>query len=160
MTPYSTNALLNLVSRNSLLYPRRTRGSFKTKGSCGCLPRRNELLSTGSACWVQKGLFAFSIQWTVLPYTLLTMLTRRYLRPHSAKRLWMAPFVGQQSADLTRCPCLFLYGDVWLDVGIMLFAHHDDLCWNALADPNPPYALCIHHRTKKGWQLVRCCSQG
>lgn len=49
--------------------------------------------------------------------------------------------VGQHSSDLVRLPCLYQYGGVWMDVGMMLFRHLDDLCWNDLEDPSTPHEM-------------------
>jgi hypothetical protein len=54
-------------------------------------------------------------------------------------------FIRQHSADLTRCPYLLFYGSVWLDVGVILLTHLDDLCRNTLENPSSPHELCTHH---------------
>lgn len=51
------------------------------------------------------------------------------------------PHVGQHSSDLVRLPCLYQYGGVWMDVGIILFRHLDDLCWDDLENPNTPHEV-------------------
>ena len=54
-------------------------------------------------------------------------------------------YVGPHSADLLKGACLFLHGGVWLDVGILLFRHIDQICWSALCDPNSPYEIAAPH---------------
>jgi Capsular polysaccharide synthesis protein len=64
-------------------------------------------------------------------------------------RTMTGPHVGQHSSDLVRLPCLYQYGGVWMDVGIILFRHLDDLCWDELENPNTPHevsALSIEFR--------------
>ncbi|KAL2828092.1 hypothetical protein BJY01DRAFT_133740 [Aspergillus pseudoustus] len=56
-------------------------------------------------------------------------------------RKMTGPHVGQHSSDLVRLPLLYLYGGVWLDVGMFLFRGLDELCWNKLEDPNTPYEV-------------------
>ncbi|KAL2870554.1 glycosyltransferase [Aspergillus lucknowensis] len=56
-------------------------------------------------------------------------------------RKMTGPHVGQHSSDLVRLPLLYLYGGVWLDVGMFLFRGLDDLCWNKLEDPETPYEV-------------------
>ncbi|KAI9760532.1 MAG: hypothetical protein M4579_001617 [Chaenotheca gracillima] len=49
--------------------------------------------------------------------------------------------VAPHTADLVRLPLLYLYGGVWLDVGLMLFRSLDELCWTSLSDPESPFEL-------------------
>lgn len=51
------------------------------------------------------------------------------------------PNVGPHSGDMVRLPLLYLYGGVWLDVGMMLFRHLDDICWNAIEDSSNCYEM-------------------
>lgn len=51
------------------------------------------------------------------------------------------PHVGAHQGDLIRLPLLWLYGGVWMDVGLMLFMHLDDFCWDRIEDPMTPYEL-------------------
>ncbi|KAH8802504.1 putative capsule polysaccharide biosynthesis protein [Xylogone sp. PMI_703] len=51
------------------------------------------------------------------------------------------PHVGPHSSDLIRLPCLYLYGGIWVDVGMILFRHLDDLCWNDLTDPESEHGM-------------------
>lgn len=43
--------------------------------------------------------------------------------------------------DLVRLPLLLEYGGVWLDAGMILFRHLDDICWKKIEDPESPYEL-------------------
>ncbi|KAK4082093.1 hypothetical protein Purlil1_11316 [Purpureocillium lilacinum] len=51
------------------------------------------------------------------------------------------PTVGQHQADLVRLPLIYQHGGIWMDVGMILFRHVDDICWNAITDPTSPYEV-------------------
>ena len=53
------------------------------------------------------------------------------------------PHIGPHSADFLRGACLYLYGGVWMDVGIILIRQLDTICWNQLEDPNSPFEISI-----------------
>ena len=47
----------------------------------------------------------------------------------------------QHLSDLLRLPLLFLYGGVWMDTGMLLLRHLDDICWRELESPASPYEM-------------------
>ena len=47
----------------------------------------------------------------------------------------------QHASDLVRLPLLFIHGGVWIDVGMMLFRHVDDICWLSIEDPASDYEM-------------------
>lgn len=47
----------------------------------------------------------------------------------------------QHMSDLIRLPLLYLHGGVWIDVGMILFRHLDDICWKTIEDPESPYEM-------------------
>ncbi|KAL2073896.1 hypothetical protein VTL71DRAFT_11222 [Oculimacula yallundae] len=51
------------------------------------------------------------------------------------------PYTGPHSADFLRGACLWLYGGVWMDTGIILIRDLDRICWNQLADPSSPFQV-------------------
>ncbi|GJN86993.1 hypothetical protein PLIIFM63780_010575 [Purpureocillium lilacinum] len=51
------------------------------------------------------------------------------------------PTVGQHQADLVRLPLIYQHGGIWMDVGMILFRHVEDICWNAIMDPTSPYEV-------------------
>ncbi|KAL2845900.1 hypothetical protein BJY01DRAFT_247506 [Aspergillus pseudoustus] len=53
------------------------------------------------------------------------------------------PYVGPHSADFLRGACLYLFGGVFMDVGIMLIRNLDRVCWSQLADPSTPYNISV-----------------
>ncbi|KAK6530931.1 hypothetical protein TWF281_007763 [Arthrobotrys megalospora] len=53
------------------------------------------------------------------------------------------PYVGPHSADFLRGACLYKYGGVYMDVGIILFRSLDSLCWDRLSDPSSPYQVSV-----------------
>ncbi|PWI65124.1 hypothetical protein PCL_07423 [Purpureocillium lilacinum] len=51
------------------------------------------------------------------------------------------PTVGQHQADLVRSPLIYQHGGIWMDVGMILFRHVEDICWSAIMDPTSPYEV-------------------
>ncbi|KAH8901219.1 glycosyltransferase [Thozetella sp. PMI_491] len=47
----------------------------------------------------------------------------------------------QHVSDLLRLPLLYIHGGVWMDAGMTLFRHLDDICWRAIEDPSSPYEM-------------------
>lgn len=47
----------------------------------------------------------------------------------------------QHVSDLLRLPLLYIHGGVWMDAGMMLLRHLDDICWRAITDPASPYEM-------------------
>ncbi|KAI5458581.1 hypothetical protein BGZ63DRAFT_456397 [Mariannaea sp. PMI_226] len=47
----------------------------------------------------------------------------------------------QHLSDLLRLPLLYIHGGVWMDVGMLLFQHLDDICWRAIEDPSSPFEM-------------------
>lgn len=47
----------------------------------------------------------------------------------------------QHMSDLLRLPLLFLHGGVWMDVGMLLLRHLDDVCWRAIEMHDNPYEM-------------------
>jgi hypothetical protein len=43
--------------------------------------------------------------------------------------------------DLVRLPLLWKYGGLWMDAGLILLRHVDDICWKRIEDPDSPYEL-------------------
>lgn len=43
--------------------------------------------------------------------------------------------------DLVRLPLLWKYGGLWMDAGLILLRHVDDICWKRIEDPESPYEL-------------------
>lgn len=42
---------------------------------------------------------------------------------------------------MVRLPLLLEHGGVWMDAGMILFRHLDDICWKKIEDPDSPYEL-------------------
>jgi Capsular polysaccharide synthesis protein len=47
----------------------------------------------------------------------------------------------QHLSDLLRLPLLFLHGGVWMDAGMLLLRHLDDICWREIESDNSPYEM-------------------
>ena len=52
-------------------------------------------------------------------------------------------YVGPHSADFLRGACLYLYGGVFMDVGILLLRQVDSICWKQLEDPSSPFEVSV-----------------
>lgn len=50
---------------------------------------------------------------------------------------------GAMGSDMVRLPCLVEHGGVYMDVGIMLFMHLDDICWKKIEHPASPYKVAL-----------------
>jgi hypothetical protein len=53
------------------------------------------------------------------------------------------PYVGPHSADFLRPALTYLYGGVFMDVGIILIRDIDRICWKQLEDPSSPYQVAV-----------------
>jgi len=53
------------------------------------------------------------------------------------------PYTGPHSADFLRGACLYSYGGVWMDVGILLVRGLDGICWGKLEDPESPFEVSV-----------------
>jgi hypothetical protein len=53
------------------------------------------------------------------------------------------PYTGPHSADFLRGACIFLFGGVWMDTGIVLIRKIEDICWKQLEDPSSPYEVSV-----------------
>ncbi|KAG4443372.1 hypothetical protein IFR05_001161 [Cadophora sp. M221] len=53
------------------------------------------------------------------------------------------PYTGPHSADFLRGVCLYLYGGVWMDTGIILIRDLDRICWNQLAGASSPFQVSV-----------------
>lgn len=47
----------------------------------------------------------------------------------------------QHVSDLLRLPLLFLHGGVWMDVGMLLLRHLDDICWRVVENQDSSYEM-------------------
>ncbi|KAF1972060.1 hypothetical protein BU23DRAFT_644760 [Bimuria novae-zelandiae CBS 107.79] len=47
----------------------------------------------------------------------------------------------QHISDLLRLPLLYIHGGVWMDAGMLLLRHLDEICWRTVTDPSTPYEM-------------------
>lgn len=47
----------------------------------------------------------------------------------------------QHISDLARLPLLYIHGGVWMDAGMILLRHLDDICWRIIVDPSNTYEM-------------------
>ena len=52
-------------------------------------------------------------------------------------------YAGANMSDAVRLPCIHQHGGVWMDVGIMLLMHLDQICWSALKDPKSKLQVAV-----------------
>ncbi|CZT19177.1 related to capsule polysaccharide biosynthesis protein [Ramularia collo-cygni] len=104
--------------------------------------------------WVQRGVIAsvrrMGSEWTVHFTDLVPGSETHVYNYIDAEKYLPAVFregrmdsekAGQFQGDLVRLPLLLEYGGVWLDAGMILLRHLDDICWKKIEDPNSPYEL-------------------
>lgn len=53
------------------------------------------------------------------------------------------PYTGPHSADFLRGALTYLYGGVFMDVGIILVRSLDKMCWDILSDPSKPQQISV-----------------
>ncbi|QGA12405.1 hypothetical protein EYB26_000049 [Talaromyces marneffei] len=53
------------------------------------------------------------------------------------------PYTGPHSADFLRGALTYLYGGVFMDVGIILVRSLDKMCWDILSDPCNPQQISV-----------------
>lgn len=53
------------------------------------------------------------------------------------------PYVGPHSADFLRGACLYMFGGVYMDVGIILIRSLDRICWSQLEDETSPRQISV-----------------
>lgn len=53
------------------------------------------------------------------------------------------PYKGPHSADMLRGALPYLYGGVFMDVGIILVRSLDKICWDILSDPTKPQRVSV-----------------
>ena len=52
-------------------------------------------------------------------------------------------YVGSHSADFLRGACLYTYGGIFMDVGIVPACELDRVCWRQLEEPSSPFRVAI-----------------
>jgi hypothetical protein len=77
------------------------------------------------------------------PNNALNYVSEDLLPQAFVKRTMDGPYAAQHSADVLRGACLYLYGGVWMDVGIILIRDIATICWNRLEDPNSPFRIAV-----------------
>ncbi|KAI9167868.1 putative glycosyl transferase FCK3 [Paramyrothecium foliicola] len=68
-------------------------------------------------------------------------------KAHIPSLLGQGTFTGRDAgacaSDVVRYPLVFEHGGVWLDVGIILLMHLDQICWNAIKDPKSKIEVAL-----------------
>ena len=77
------------------------------------------------------------------PNNALKYLPEDQLPESFVKGTMDGPYTGPHAADMLRGACLYLYGGVFMDVGIVLIRSLDRICWKQLEDPNSPFQVSV-----------------
>ena len=77
------------------------------------------------------------------PNNALKWVTPDMLPETFVKGTMDGPYTGPHSADFLRGACLFLYGGVWMDVGVILIRRLEQICWKQLEDPTSPFEVSV-----------------
>ncbi|KAL9111171.1 MAG: hypothetical protein Q9227_004434 [Pyrenula ochraceoflavens] len=70
-------------------------------------------------------------------------LDTAYLPEHVGDEKLTGKYAGAHTSDTIRLSCLFQYGGAWMDVGIILLMHLDQVCWDALWDPKSKFQVAV-----------------
>ncbi|KAL6229776.1 hypothetical protein BDW75DRAFT_249269 [Aspergillus navahoensis] len=52
-------------------------------------------------------------------------------------------FAGANMSDTIRLACIYQHGGVWMDVGIILFMHLDQICWHTIQNPRSKIEMAV-----------------
>lgn len=52
-------------------------------------------------------------------------------------------YAGANTSDTIRLPCVYQHGGVWMDVGIMLLMHLDQVCWTMLKSTKSKFQVAV-----------------
>jgi len=52
-------------------------------------------------------------------------------------------FSGAHTSDAIRLPLIYQYGGVWMDVGLLLLMHLDQVCWDVLGNPKTKFEVAL-----------------
>ncbi|KAL3485753.1 hypothetical protein BJX62DRAFT_242631 [Aspergillus germanicus] len=110
---------------------------------------------TGMPRWCQRNIIDWhricGPSWTIRvldsvpdsPNHALKYIPKEMLPETFVKGTMQGQYIGPHSADFIRGACLYLYGGVSMDVGIILIRSLDRVCWSALEDPATPYTISV-----------------
>lgn len=77
------------------------------------------------------------------PANIFNFLDERNLPKHLRDGRTTGRYAGANTSDTIRLPCIFQHGGVWMDVGIILLMHLDQVCWSALKDPKSKFQVAV-----------------
>jgi len=66
-----------------------------------------------------------------------------YMPEHLKNETTTGRHAGANTSDTVRLPLLYQYGGVWMDVGIILLMHLDQVCWHKLKDPKSKFEVAV-----------------
>ncbi|KAK9777062.1 putative Capsule polysaccharide biosynthesis protein [Seiridium cardinale] len=80
---------------------------------------------------------------TESPANIFNFLDGVYLPKHLNDGKTTGRYAGANTSDTIRLPCIYQHGGVWMDLGIILLMHLDQVCWAALKDPQFKFEVAV-----------------
>ncbi|KAH8647276.1 hypothetical protein BX600DRAFT_503430 [Xylariales sp. PMI_506] len=77
------------------------------------------------------------------PANIFNFLEDTYLPKHLINGRTTGRYAGANTSDTIRLPCVYQYGGIWMDVGIILLNHLDQVCWAALKDSKSKFEVAV-----------------
>ena len=77
------------------------------------------------------------------PANIFNFLDGEYLPAYLNDGRATGRYAGANMSDAVRMPCIYQHGGVWMDVGIMLLMHLDQVCWATLKDPKTKLQVAV-----------------
>jgi hypothetical protein len=77
------------------------------------------------------------------PANIFNFLDGENLPKHLNEGRTTGRYAGANTSDTIRLPCVYQHGGVWMDVGIVLLMHLDQVCWGALKDPKSKFEVAV-----------------
>lgn len=77
------------------------------------------------------------------PANIFNFLDEKYLPEYFHDGRTTGRYAGANMSDTVRMPCIYQHGGVWMDVGIILLMHLDQVCWSSLRDPKSKFEVAV-----------------
>ncbi|KAI1262503.1 hypothetical protein F5Y18DRAFT_418898 [Xylariaceae sp. FL1019] len=77
------------------------------------------------------------------PANLFNFVDDEYLPKHLRDGKTTGQFAGSNTSDTVRLPLVYQHGGVWMDVGIILLMHLEQVCWTKLRDPKCKFEVAV-----------------
>ncbi|KAI1868606.1 uncharacterized protein JN550_006181 [Neoarthrinium moseri] len=77
------------------------------------------------------------------PANLFNFVDEDHVPKHLRDGRSTGKYAGANTSDTIRLPLVYKHGGIWMDVGIILLMHLDQICWNALEDPKSKFEVAV-----------------